>query len=62
MAVYEVVFKHTVIRTVTATVEADSEEEAKEKVDDGDFLDDDELFVPEESISIEIETVKVQDV
>ena len=50
MKKYEVTYTHVIEREITALVEANSEEEAIEKCQNGDFIQDDEEFAPEQGI------------
>ena len=50
MPKYEIEFKHLLERTVTCFVEADSEEEAIEKAQDGEYEDYDEDSSSEQGI------------
>jgi hypothetical protein len=53
---YEVTYVHVIERTITALVEAHSEDEAIEKAQHGDVLNSDEDEAPEEGIEIKDET------
>jgi hypothetical protein len=50
MKKYEVTYTHVIEREITAWVLASSEEEAIEKCQNGDFIEDDEEFAPEQGI------------
>lgn len=52
MAKYEVTYRHLIERSVTAIVEAESEEEAIQKAIDGDYIVSDEDDAPEQGIEI----------
>ena len=59
---YQVTYKHVIERTVTAIVEADSEQEAGQKARDGDFEESDEECCPEQGLEIkDIEVIEMED-